>query len=264
MDMDEHDEIPYQRRESIKPGHLREALANLQFLGDDPFLRMQAMNLDIVDQFLTDLEYEVLRELHQEGRTPLNAFFLNAQSQMWIFAVYELIRTWKERSKDIIKWAKNGGLQHKLAHLELEQEGFLHFGREARIEQLKAVIADPKLLQLLGRQLKHIHIQYERLTYIRVSLAKHQVSGKAKSIAPNPGYGRINMWCGSLDYAMEDGQVHRGTISRRDIADGLRALRLEGEPPSDEDLFAFDEFMKATPPADFPLDDKPGPTGEVT
>lgn len=264
MDDDQHDEIPYLPRDSIKPGQLREALSKLKFLGDDPFLRMQAVNLDIVDQFLTDLEYKVLRELHQDERTPPNAFFLNAQSQMWIFAVYELIRTWDERAKDIIKWAKNGGLQHKLTHLQSEQTDFLHFGREIRIDQLKAVIADPEIVHLLDRQLKHIHIQYERLTYIRVSLAKHQVSGKAKSIALNPGYGRINMWCGSLDYAMENGRIHLGTISRRDIADGLRALRLDEEPPSVEDLLGFDEFMRATPPADFPLDDKPEPTGEIT
>lgn len=264
MDEDQHDEIPYLPRDSIKPGQLREALSNLKFLGDDPFLRMQAVNLDIVDQFLTDLEYRVLRALHQEERTPPNAFFLNAQSQMWIFAAYELIRTWDERAKDIIKWAKNGGLQHKLAHLQAEQTDFLHFGREIRIDQLKAVLADPTIVSSLDRQIRHIHIQYERLTYIRVSLAKHQVSGKPKSVALNPGYGRINMWCGSLDYAMENGRVHLGTISRRDIADGLRFLHLDEEPPSVEELLSFDEFMKATPPADVPLGDKLEPTDEVT
>jgi hypothetical protein len=250
MDEDQHDEIPYLPRDSIKAGQLRDALCNLKFLGDDPFLRMQAVNLDIVDQFLTDLEYKVLRELHQEERTPPSAFFLNAQSQMWIFAVYELLRTWVERAKDIIKWAVNGGLQHKLTRLQAEQKDFLHFGREIRIEQLKAVIADPTLVDVLDRQIKHIHIQYGRLTYIRVSLAKHQISGKSKSVALNPGYGRINMWCGALDYALENGRVHLGTISRRDIADGLRALQLEEAPPSFDDLRSFDEFMRATPPAD--------------
>ena len=69
MDDDQHYETPYLPRDSVKPGQLREALSKLKFLGDDPFLRMQAVNLDIVDQFLTDLEYGVLRELHQEERT---------------------------------------------------------------------------------------------------------------------------------------------------------------------------------------------------
>lgn len=238
-------EVRYLRRDEIKQGELCEALSELQFLGNDPFLRMQAFNLETVDDFLMDLEYEVLRRLHEDDRTPIEAQFLNAQSHMWIFAAYELLRTWTERAKDLIKRQANGGLQHKLEHLHGQQDGFKHFGRDIRIEQIKAVIAEPAIVQLLKAQLKHVHIPFERMTYIRVSLAKHQVSGKAKSIALNPGYGRINAWCGSLDYAMENGRVHLGTISRRDIADSLRSLSLGDEPPSDEDLQSFDEYMKA-------------------
>jgi len=241
---EEVNDVRYQ--EEVESGELREALTKLKFLGEDPFLRMQAFNLDVVDDFLMDLEYDVLRRLNEEDRTPGEAHFLNAQSQMWIFAAYELLRTWIERAKDIIKWASNGGLQHKLDALRGQHEGFMHLGRDIRIAQIEAVIADPGIVNELQDQLKHVHISFERMEYIRVSLAKHQVSGKAKSIALNPGYGRINAWCGSLDYALENGRVHLGLISRRDIADSLRALRLDEAPPSGEDLQAFDEYMKAS------------------
>jgi hypothetical protein len=245
FDLEERADRGYLRRDQLPPGGLSHALTTLQFLGDDPFLRMQAVNLDVVDQFLLDVEYDVLQRLHREERTPGQAHFLNAQSQMWIFAAYELLRTWTERAKDLIKWATNGGLEQKLEHLKGQQEDYMHFGRDIRIAQIEAMIATPELAQVLQAQLKHLHIPYERMTYIRVSLAKHQVSGKAKSIALNPGYGRINSWCGSLDYALESGRVHLGTISRRDIADSLRALSLDDEPPSDETLQSFDQFMKA-------------------
>ncbi len=241
---DAAEDIRYE--DNIESGALREVLITLKFLGDDPFLRMQAFNLDVVDDFLMDLEYDVLRRLNETDRTPGEAHFLNAQSQMWIFAAYELLRTWIERAKDIIKWASNGGLQHKLDALRAQQEGFTHVGRDIRIAQIEAVIADPGIVNVLRDQLNHVHIPFKRMEYIRVSLAKHQVSGKAKSIALNPGYGRINAWCGSLDYALENGRVHLGLISRRDIADSLRALRLDEAPPSDEDLKAFDEYMKAS------------------
>lgn len=244
FDPDAAEDVRYQ--DDIESGELREALTKLRFLGDDPFLRMQAFNLDVVDDFLMDLEYDVLRRLLETDRTPSEAHFLNAQSQMWIFAAYELLRTWMERAKDIIKWTSNGGLQHKLDALRDQQEGFTHFGRDIRIAQIEAVIADPGIVNVLRDQLRHVHIPFERMEYIRVSLAKHQVSGKAKSIALNPGYGRINAWCGSLDYALENGHAHLGLISRRDIADSLRALRLDEVPPSDEDLRAFDEYMKAS------------------
>ena len=38
---------------------------------------------------------EVLQKLLQEERTPPETMFLSAQSQMWIFAAYELMRTWR-------------------------------------------------------------------------------------------------------------------------------------------------------------------------
>lgn len=246
-DFDAEDEIEgrYLPRDQVQPGVLRESLTKLQFLGDDPFLTMQAVNLDVVDQFLLDVEYDVLQRLHREERTPGQAHFLNAQSQMWIFAAYELLRTWTERAKDLIKWATNGGLEQKLAHLKGQQERYMHFGRDIRIAQIETMLETSGLVDVLQAQLKHLHVPFQRMAYIRVSLAKHQVSGKAKSIALNPGYGRINTWCGSLDYALEDGRVHLGTISRRDIADSLRAMSLSEEPPSDSDLQSFDAFMKA-------------------
>lgn len=62
-----------------------------------------------------------------------------------------------------------------------------------------------------------------------------------------PTHGRINMWCGSLDFEMENGAVSLGTISRRDIADEIRAFSSPGELPTDELIQAFEEFMRATP-----------------
>jgi hypothetical protein len=79
---------------------------------------MQAHNLALVDEFIMKIEDNVLAELLENERTPIDAFFLSAQSQMWIFAVYELLRTWKERVSNIKKWAESGGLQDKLAQYE--------------------------------------------------------------------------------------------------------------------------------------------------
>ena len=63
------------------------------------------------------------------------------------------------------------------------------------------------------------------------------------SVALTPGYGRINQWCGSLDYQMEKGRLVLGTISRRDIADELRAMK--GDVPTKEHLASFDAHMDA-------------------
>lgn len=56
-------------------------------------------------------------------------------------------------------------------------------------------------------------------------------------------YGRINSWCDTLDYELNNGRYILGYINRRDIADSLRAI-LSLSVPSDEELGSFDAFMK--------------------
>jgi hypothetical protein len=49
-----------------------------------------------------------------------------------------------------------------------------------------------------------------------------------------------------LDYQLENELVILGNISRRDVADELRAIIDRRNLPSDDDIKAFDEFMKAS------------------
>jgi hypothetical protein len=244
---DREDFPDYRPCGEIGAPELSDALRALYLLGDDPYLRMQAFNLSVVDQFIMQLEYDVLRRLRDEESTPgPEAIFLSAQSQMWIFAAYEVLRTWRERANDVLKLCKNGGLRLKISALEKEL-GFLHVGREIRAEQLRRVLDDPTIVQKIEDDLKISHIPFARLEYIRIALAKHEVSGNKKSIAFAPGCGRINQWCGSLDYELETGGAVIGNISRRDIADELRATANRNNPPTDEDLELFDHFMKGPP-----------------
>ncbi|MCY4558847.1 MAG: hypothetical protein OXF79_21200, partial [Chloroflexi bacterium] len=49
------DPPPYAPASSLDPTQLRRALSDLNLLGDDPFLRMQAFNLGMIDEWLTGL-----------------------------------------------------------------------------------------------------------------------------------------------------------------------------------------------------------------
>lgn len=246
---DEIDYEGYDGPDYLPPGEIDEmslyrALTSLYILGEDMFMGMQAYNLCMVDNFITGLEYQNLQELFAEDRTPASTHFLSAQSQMWIFAAYELLRIWQERSKNIVKWSANGGLEQKLTALKAKDDGIPHSGRDSQIKQIESVIADPSLVNRITAELKHLHAPFTHLEFIRVAIAKHQIRGKAKSAAHMPGYGRINKWCGSLDYQMEIGRVILGNINRRDIADSLRSIDCAAEPPSDENLKSFDDFMR--------------------
>ncbi|CAK1327639.1 Uncharacterised protein [Burkholderia pseudomallei] len=243
-DFEEHDEGPqYDAPEAIDSMALYQSLSKLVFFDDDMYLRSQAQNLNLVDQFLMRLEYKVLRELFETDSTPPNTHFLLAQSQMWIFAAYEMLRTWRQRGREIIKWHANHGLEQKLASLKERDKVGYHFGLRIRIEQIERVLNDETLVAELDSQLRHTYISFTRLEWVRVALAKHEVSGNPKQAARMPGYGRINNWCGSLDFELENGMYSMGYINRRDIADGIRSFDFTADPPDDDHLRSFDAFM---------------------
>jgi hypothetical protein len=76
-------------------------------LSTDPYLNMQAMNLDLVDQFLVEQEARLLHEYFEQERTPFPAtMFVSAFCQLWIFGLYELLRTWRQRGRGIVRWSR--------------------------------------------------------------------------------------------------------------------------------------------------------------
>lgn len=249
-DFDDYDrdfDEGYAPKGSIDFSRLATALCELPLLGDDLFMRMQANNLAMVDGFITNLEYEVLQEWFHEERTPMpGTFFLSAQTQMWLFALYELLRTWRQRASNMVKWSENGdGLQLKLAALE-KDVGYNHVGRSVQADQIRSVIEDPASILEIKKALRRTSIVMLQLEVLRVSLAKHELWKRQNSPAHFPGYGRINRWCGSLDYELENGSGVLGYINRRTFADVIRKLPPDDELPTDEEIKQFEKIFRGT------------------
>ena len=56
------------------------------------------------DVYLRDVETGVRNEYYKLERTPgQSMMFLSVISQMWIFSVYELLRTWRQAVREIKK-----------------------------------------------------------------------------------------------------------------------------------------------------------------
>lgn len=237
------DELRYMPLDQMDFQKTFQGFRTLSLLQKDTYLRMQAFNLQIIDEWTTQLEYQVLRELQESERTPHETFFLNAQSQMWIMAVYEVLRTWRQRVRKVQELVRNGSIEQEIERLRKETDYF-HPGVESRIRLLEFAAKDAGVADQIDRDIKRVHIPFRRIEAVRINLAKHEIRGKKDSIANMPGYGRINMWCGSLDYELSVGRYVLGTISRRDVAESIRALVDTPEPPSNELIASFDEFMK--------------------
>lgn len=199
-------------------------IRSLPFYSDDLYLGMQATNIGVIDALITEYEYGLRRELFDLERTPPTALTVSALSQMWIFALYEVLRLWKDRRHKFKNWYEEGSIDKRLSAMKDEESNLT---LAARKKQLRRYCDDAQYRE-------EIDIAHECLkdaVYItnlaRINLAKHEAPGQNNVIPMAPGYGRINRDCGSLDMMVA---VKRGlytNVNRRDIADCLRSCLLD-------------------------------------
>jgi hypothetical protein len=188
-------------------------------LMDDLFLAMQGQNVMLVDFYLRDLERDLLRELVETERTPyLATVIVSALSQMWIFAVYELLRTWRQRIKDLKRDAQ------KPAAPDSAQSSLagLHYRKQLAHLRMKSAYAKE-----LDRAMTRIQPLFRRIEALRMNLAKHEVPKMNGVPALAPGYGRIDQIDGSISWQVDLGDSSAELVSRRNIADELRSLVID-------------------------------------
>lgn len=193
-------------------------------LFDDMFLNMQGMNTAMVDGFITDQEYALLHLYIEIERTPTQqALFVSALSQMWIFALYELLRTWRGRIQKLIKWKENGAIPGILRRLDSDDHNLGALMKRRHIERTRD---DPEFVRRMNAHLDALSPVYRMTEAIRINLAKHEVRGKPNMPVRAPGYGRINGLCGALDFDLDTGDNTYQFINRRDIAEALRRIQI--------------------------------------
>jgi hypothetical protein len=190
-------------------------------LFDDLFLSMQGQNVMLVDFYIRDLEHDLLRELVEIERTPFPAtLIVSALSQMWIFAVYELLRTWRQRIRDLKRETQEQGVpaaeQSNLAGMYYE-------------EQLVRLRKEPNYARKLDQALNRVDPLFRRIEALRMNLAKHEVAKMNGVPALAPGCGRIDGMTGSICWQVDLGNNCVDLVSRRNLADQLRNLVINGE-----------------------------------
>jgi hypothetical protein len=196
-------------------------------------MQMQATNLELVDHFLIQSERDLLREYIEIEQTPLpTALFVSALSQLWLFGVYELLRTWRQRAKDVLRWAKEfysaSPKQRptilETKKLEIERRAADPNGVVFYWPAYERVAMDEAVATRLKNALDRGERLFRRIEAFRITLAKHELPGTKNSFASGAGFGRIDMTDGSIYWQV----VLRGNevdlVSRRTIADECRRL----------------------------------------
>lgn len=241
---DEPEHTPrYRALSDIGRSDLYEALMGLAGFGENPFLAMQASQLCLVDNLLNDIEEKVMRQQFDDDPPRQEIAMASALSPMWIYAVYELLRTWRQRCEEVIILAENSGFDLKATNLERDL-GYRHYDRELRAQQLRDAQERPELVEKMRVDLRRTEMGFTTLEFIRVALAKHEVSkkGNKKPIAFAPGLARPNRECGSMEYELSKGGSIISYVTRRELAETIRYFP-EAENPSDEDLADFRTYM---------------------
>ena len=233
--------------ESIDEGgaapHILAALHDAP-LFDEMFMRMQATNVSIVDGLIEPMETELLHELIETERTPLpSAMAVSAMSQMWMFAVYELFRTWRQRVQALIKIherVKSLSPEELASALEAEATKIQSTREEANLAlmmQRSSItgLADAHFVTRLQQAYDEIEPIFRRIEALRVTLAKHEIPKSKGLVAFAPGYGRIDYLTGSIYWQIDLKDDVVDVINRRSIADDLRRLQFEPARQSPND-----------------------------
>jgi len=203
-------------------------------LFDEPYVSIQALNLEIVDGFLRYQEKMLLAVYMEKEHTPVpEATFVSALSQLWIFGLYELLRTWRQRVGDILKWTKTfrAETEDKRPALLAEKKkeikrraGALSGAEVFQWPSYKRAAADDRFAERRREAVDKTERVFRRIEALRISLAKHEVPRDEGSFAMSPGYGRIDETNGSIywQFILQGNEVD--VVSRRQIADDCLRL----------------------------------------
>ena len=222
--------------EHSPPIRIYEALRTLP-LFDELYLGMQAMNIDLVDGFLVDWESRLLSEYMGTERTPIPTMkFVSAISELWIFGLYELLRTWRQRAQEVLDFAetlrdlrgaeREERIQQQKSRIEKASES-TEGAESVYWRPFEKAAADDHFAETLQKAVDRSERVYRRLEALRVTLAKHEVPKSKRAFALAPGYGRIDMTNGSITWIIALGGKEVDVVSRQTIANACRDLAVD-------------------------------------
>lgn len=203
-------------------------------LCEDVWLGMQLRNIAIVDLVvLREIEQQAVQSYFEHDRVDGNTLMLlSATSQMWVFSLYEFMRTWRSKAKHILKTAaeyetvsprkKAKFLQQILENSDGKHK-FVRIAPNFYHEQLSK-INDPAFVASVQKYYDNIAGLFGEVSILRVALAKHEVEGKPGFAAEAPGYGRMSYWTGSLYWHLNNKEGYQERVERVELANAFLGI----------------------------------------
>ena len=145
---------------------------------------------------------------------------------MWIFSVYELLRTWRQRVRELIQVAET----KKRPQAVIQPRDDLNRNKQMREHAMDTALNTPSYAELLRQHDGVMLPIFRTCEAVRIPLAKHETA-KSRTVLPHsPGYARINMLCGAMDFEVIHADHCFEFINRRDIAEAIRRIDIGALP----------------------------------
>jgi hypothetical protein len=223
---------------------------------DDVYLGMQAQNIARVEMAVLRLwESKGLDEQRADPGNVQGPKYreLMALSQMWVFGLYEFLRTWRERARKLMDFEDE---LNKLT-TQAERDAYLQTviaeakERAKHVDQLPvyypdhvAKIVDAEFMRSVREYHAKIRDLWQDLSAVRIAAAKHELPGMKGLLAAAPGISLPSPYTGSMCWQVLVGnKKEKRTIERRDLAD--RFLGILGWHGDVETAFALAKADKA-------------------
>lgn len=199
---------------------------------DDVYLGLQAQNIARVEMsVMRPYESKALDEHHTDpsdlqGPT---ARELSALSQMWVFGLYEFLRTWRQRARAL------KAFEDKYETLPTQEERDAYMKEitdsaknKARLVKASPVyypdhvakVSDTAFMKSVRDYWDKTEELFRQLTAVRMPAAKHEVPGKGEMLAEAPGIGLVDRLTGSICWRVLLGDAET-TIMRRDLSNNF-------------------------------------------
>lgn len=197
------------------------------------YLNMQAQNIALTDIDLRQMEVALLHEYMESERTPtMSALRVSAWSQMWVFAFYELLRTWRQRAREVKGYVDD--LRNSADPEKFKAEFRGRFKKNSKLSRT-ADVFDRRMFEdaeaspadtfgEIGRAIEIVEPLFKKLEAVRMTLAKHEVPKAHGMLASAPGYGRIDMSNGSIYWMIDYKDGTSQIISRQGLAEEFESL----------------------------------------
>jgi hypothetical protein len=166
---------------------------------DDMYLWLQAQNIARVEMsVLRRWESEVLGEQEADPGSYQGPKYreLMALSQMWVFGLYEFLRTWRQRAALLMQYEENYNKLTTQPKREAYLKGIVDKAKNkarlatqfpAHYPEHVAKIADPEFMKSVRAYMDKTEDLFRELSAVRMPAAKHELPGKKGLIADAPG-----------------------------------------------------------------------------